>query len=108
MTARPLKSEAGLVDQLLLRGRDGIDHGWQQDAACAGNDPEAWFPLESGRNRAEVAYAKSICATCPARNPCAEYAIESGERHGVWGGLTVRDRDRIRRQRGLSGLGDVA
>ena len=103
MTARPLKSETGLVDQLLLRGRDGIDHGWQQDAACAGHhSPDLWFTRETEQ------YAREVCVLeCPVRMQCFAYAMETAEPWGVWGGYTPEQRQRVARRRAL-GLEDGA
>jgi WhiB family redox-sensing transcriptional regulator len=66
------------------------------DAACRGLDPELFY-AEGG---AAVARAKSVCANCPLRPKCLEWAI-SREEFGVWGGTTARERAAIRRQRGV-------
>jgi WhiB family redox-sensing transcriptional regulator len=63
--------------------------------ACAGDglDPELWFPDFPG-NGAKKAQAKAIqiCWTCPLRRPCLQFAIESEQRFGVWGGTTPAQR----------------
>lgn len=68
---------------------------WMADALCAQTDPEAFFPEKGGSSRA----AKKVCAECPVRAECLAYALEHGERYGVWGGMSERDRVRLRRQR---------
>lgn len=73
---------------------------WRREAACIGVDPRAFFA--EGRYAVEQSRAaRGICATCPVRPLCAEFAIQVGERYGVWGGMTQRElrqrRDRPRR-----------
>jgi WhiB family transcriptional regulator, redox-sensing transcriptional regulator len=65
-------------------------------AACRGLDPELFY-AEGG---ASVAKAKGICAQCPLRPKCLEWAI-AREEFGVWGGTTARERAAIRRERGV-------
>jgi WhiB family transcriptional regulator, redox-sensing transcriptional regulator len=68
---------------------------WQHRAACRDTDTEAFFNPDylRGRNkRAREAAAKAICAGCPVREACLEWAVYLGETHGVWGGLTPEER----------------
>jgi WhiB family transcriptional regulator, redox-sensing transcriptional regulator len=67
---------------------------WMAQAACAGSDPDMFFP-QPGETTAE---AKAVCAACPVRAQCADLAEQRHERFGIWGGLSERDRKRIRRQ----------
>ncbi|MBM7280330.1 WhiB family transcriptional regulator [Gordonia rubripertincta] len=70
---------------------------WHEDAICSQADPDAWFP-EKGE--ATVA-AKLICAGCDVREQCLQWALDNGERFGVWGGLSERERreERARRRK---------
>lgn len=68
---------------------------WRQHAACRGVEPDIFYPATD--EEAEV--AKAVCAVCPVRQPCLEYALTSRERDGVWGGATEKERRRILRQR---------
>ena len=70
--------------------------------SCASVGGDFWFPdIEvSGTNQTDAAFAKSICRTCPHQDECAEWGI-ANEVHGIWGGLTYRDRSSIRRLRKL-------
>lgn len=70
------------------------DTSWMDDGACAGADPDLFFPLR-GDNDA-VAAAKAVCATCQVRVECLEYALENSERFGIWGGTAEKERRRIR------------
>ena len=68
--------------------------GWQSDALCAQTDPEAFFPEKGGSTRD----AKKVCAACNVRSQCLEYALSNDERFGIWGGLSERERRRLRKQ----------
>ena len=70
---------------------------WRDQARCRGIDPQVFHPPEEDDAAADE--AKSICALCPVREPCLEYAIATREKEGVWGGLTARERRRLIRQR---------
>lgn len=87
----------------VLRGVPGITHGalrdddslaWQADALCAQTDPEAFFPEKGGSTRD----AKRICESCEVRAECLEYALEHDERFGIWGGLSERERRKLRKR----------
>ncbi|ASU77648.1 WhiB family transcriptional regulator [Actinopolyspora erythraea] len=78
---------AGLIDS-------EEDQDWQERALCAQTDPEAFFPEKGGSTRE----AKRICAGCEVRSECLEYALEHDERFGIWGGLSERERRRLKRQ----------
>nr|WP_255426791.1 WhiB family transcriptional regulator [Pseudonocardia sp. C8] len=66
---------------------------WQERALCAQTDPEAFFPEKGGSTRE----AKRICAGCEVRAECLDYALAQDERFGIWGGLSERERRRLRR-----------
>lgn len=70
--------------------------GWQADALCAQTDPEAFFPEKGGSTRD----AKKVCGACNVRSQCLEYALANDERFGIWGGLSERERRRLRKQAG--------
>ncbi len=67
---------------------------WQERALCAQTDPEAFFPEKGGSTRE----AKRICAGCEVRSECLEYALEHDERFGIWGGLSERERRKLKRR----------
>ncbi|MBX7434429.1 WhiB family transcriptional regulator [Mycobacterium sp. Y57] len=66
---------------------------WQERALCAQTDPEAFFPEKGGSTRE----AKRICLGCEVRDACLEYALAHDERFGIWGGLSERERRRLKR-----------
>ena len=67
---------------------------WQSDSLCAQTDPEAFFPEKGGSTRD----AKKICTSCEVRSECLEYALENDERFGIWGGLSERERRKLRKR----------
>jgi WhiB family redox-sensing transcriptional regulator len=67
---------------------------WQSDALCAQTDPEAFFPEKGGSTRD----AKKICSSCEVRSECLEYALANDERFGIWGGLSERERRKLRKR----------
>lgn len=68
---------------------------WRLEARCLGTDPAVFHPNEKDE-QAELK-AKQVCAPCPVKGPCLEYAITARELDGVWGGLTPLERRRLRR-----------
>jgi WhiB family redox-sensing transcriptional regulator len=66
---------------------------WQADSLCAQTDPEAFFPEKGGSTRD----AKKICTSCEVRTECLEYALHNDERFGIWGGLSERERRKLRK-----------
>ena len=68
--------------------------GWQERALCAQTDPEAFFPEKGGSTRE----AKKVCVSCEVRVECLDYALENDERFGIWGGLSERERRKLKRR----------
>jgi len=84
---------------VLLTVVERVDDGplaWQEAALCAQTDPEVFFPEKGGSTRE----AKRVCAKCEVRGECLEYAVMHDERFGIWGGMSERDRRRLRRRIG--------
>ncbi len=102
------RSHLALVEPVLdavaawdLGGGLGSDVGgdapeWQERALCAQTDPEAFFPEKGGSTRE----AKKICTGCEVRSECLSYALANDERFGIWGGLSERERRRLKRSVG--------
>ncbi len=74
------------------------EKSWQDLANCLGVDPDLFFP-ERGASTRE---AKDVCRGCVVREDCLEFALRNGEKFGIWGGMSERERRRIRRQRALA------
>jgi WhiB family transcriptional regulator, redox-sensing transcriptional regulator len=76
-----------------------FDH-WRQRAACRDQDPELFFPVsEIGPGARQADQAKAVCAGCPVRAACLEYALDNGLDHGIFGGTTETERRALRRAR---------
>ena len=82
---------------LSLVPSDSEPAGWQEKALCAQTDPEAFLPEKGGSTRE----AKRVCSSCEVRAECLEYALENDERFGIWGGLSERERRRMRRSQAI-------
>lgn len=65
------------------------------DGSCRDHPPEVFFPSDG----VGVTIAQRICATCPVREPCLEYALANRIDHGVWGATSERERRRILKAR---------
>ena len=73
-----------------------VEQQWQDQALCAQTDPDAFFPEKGGSTRE----AKRICKACSVRDECLEFALEHDERFGIWGGLSERERHRLKKKLG--------
>jgi WhiB family redox-sensing transcriptional regulator len=82
------------VRELYLLDDQPEDAGWQERGLCAQTDPEAFFPEKGGSTRE----AKKVCLTCDVRQDCLEYALENDERFGIWGGLSERERRKLKKR----------
>ncbi|HMC52414.1 MAG TPA: WhiB family transcriptional regulator [Acidimicrobiales bacterium] len=71
------------------------DDGWMARGKCRDLPPSTFFPSDG----VGVDIARRLCADCPVKAPCLEYALENRIDHGVWGGTSERERRRILRQR---------
>lgn len=68
---------------------------WMTSASCAEIPADLWYP-EKGANQ-HVSNVKAVCNQCPVQRQCLEYALANGENEGIWGGLTVKERRKLRR-----------
>ncbi|WP_405392783.1 WhiB family transcriptional regulator [Streptomyces sp. NBC_01102] len=72
---------------------------WRMHAACRDEDPDLFFPIGStGPALVQTEDAKEVCATCPVREQCLEWALENGQESGVWGGLGESERRTLKRR----------
>ena len=70
---------------------------WTQEALCAETDPEIFFPSKGDKEA--VVLARTVCAECPVAAQCLDYALRMNETHGVWGGLSPKQRAQLRNGR---------
>src|SRR5215217_5075313 len=93
--AHRVEEEAVQELQLVtFEGGEEVEAGWQERALCAQTDPEAFFPEKGGSTRD----AKKVCLTCEVRGECLEYALMNDERFGIWGGLSERERRKLKKR----------
>jgi len=90
--ARPAAEVAPVLS--LFGETDDAALAWQERALCAQTDPEAFFPEKGGSTRE----AKKVCARCDVRAECLEYALAHDERFGIWGGLSERERRKLKKR----------
>jgi WhiB family redox-sensing transcriptional regulator len=82
---------------------------WVHRARCKDEDPELFFPIgTAGPAAAQVDAAKAICMQCEVRSECLEWAMDTGQDAGVWGGLSEEERRALRRARRRSELSRLA
>lgn len=93
MTTDPGDLRMQEIADVLAETAEHADPDWYERALCAQTDPEAFFPEKGGSTRE----AKKVCAVCPVRAECLAYALEHDERFGIWGGLSERERRRLKR-----------
>jgi len=73
---------------------------WRHRAICRDEDPELFFPVgTSGHALLKIAEAKAVCRRCPVVAECLAHALNAGEDHGIWGGMTADERDELKRAR---------
>lgn len=88
-----LGTSGQLVSESLDRLSGFTPEPWTQDALCAQTDPDAFFPEKGGSTRD----AKTICRECDVTEDCLLYALRNDERFGIWGGLSERERRKLKR-----------
>ena len=86
--------EGGAVVLPLRRDGGGPAPDWKDRALCAETDPEAFFPEKGGSTRE----AKKVCVSCDVRAECLDFALGNDERFGIWGGLSERERRRLKKR----------
>lgn len=80
-----------VIDIDLLRPR------WMRKAACLGQGFDPWFPTDEAGEQGDA--ARWVCAGCPVRDECLDYALSARIRHGLWGGLSGRERSALAHRR---------
>ena len=76
------------------------DADWRDDALCRNTDPELFFPVgTTGNALVQIDHAKEVCDACPSSHGCLDFALDTNQASGIWGGLTEEERRVIRRRR---------
>lgn len=72
---------------------------WRHRAICVDEDPELFFPIgDDGPSLLQITEAKTVCRRCPVVSDCLNWAIESGQDAGVWGGMSEDERRALKRR----------
>ncbi|MDT0454538.1 WhiB family transcriptional regulator [Streptomyces sp. DSM 41527] len=72
---------------------------WRHDAVCREVDPEIFFPVgNTGPALLQIEEAKAVCRRCPVMGQCLQWALESRQDSGVWGGMSEDERRAMRRR----------
>ena len=75
------------------------DYTWRVDAICRDTDPELFFPVgTTGHALLQIDRAKQVCGECPVNIDCLDYALETNQDSGIWGGTSEEERRVLRRQ----------
>jgi len=75
------------------------DYSWRKDALCRDTDPELFFPVgNTGQALLQISEAKNVCCECQVQAQCLDFAIETNQDCGIWGGTSEDERRQIRRQ----------
>jgi WhiB family redox-sensing transcriptional regulator len=73
---------------------------WRNGASCRDVDPDLFFPIgTTGQAIDQIEAAKAVCAACPSRVPCLEFALATNQESGIWGGASEDERRALRRRR---------
>ena len=88
---------SNLASALALAAADDV---WRDHALCRDTDPELFFPVgTTGQALVSQDHAKRVCRECTVQQECLDYALDTNQDSGIWGGLTEEERRSIRRQR---------
>ena len=69
------------------------DYTWRSEAICRDTDPELLFPVgTTGYALLQIARAKEVCGQCPVHRDCLDYALETNQDSGIWGGTSEEER----------------
>src|SRR5262245_43174711 len=91
---------AQVPDSVRQRLREmGSAMDWRHRAVCLDEDPELFFPIgNTGPAIMQIEEAKQVCRRCDVREQCLAWALEAGQDHGVWGGLSEDERRALKRR----------
>ena len=89
----------GVADSLITGKGSEIVMDWRHRSACLDEDPELFFPIgNTGPAILQIEEAKLVCRRCDVSVQCLQWALESGQDHGVWGGLSEDERRALKRR----------
>ena len=72
---------------------------WRHNAVCREEDPELFFPVgDTGPALLQIEEAKAVCRRCPVMETCLQWAMDTGQDSGVWGGMSEQERRKLHRR----------
>jgi len=75
------------------------DYTWRRNAICRDTDPDLFFPVgTTGYALVQIDRAKQVCGECPVKVDCLDYALETNQDSGIWGGTSEEERRNLRRR----------
>ncbi len=75
------------------------DYGWRSQALCRDTDPDLFFPVgTTGAALIQIEQARSVCWQCPVQAECLEFALDTNQDSGIWGGMSEEERRLLRRE----------
>lgn len=75
------------------------DYSWRKQAICRDTDPDLFFPVgTTGYALVQIERAKQVCGECPVHVDCLDYALETNQDSGIWGGTSEEERRNLRRR----------
>lgn len=78
-----------------------MDESWREQALCAEIGFIDFHPDKHDHNMTRMNIAKRICSMCDVQEACLEYSLAVGDDYGIWGGMSPKERQKLRRQRGI-------
>lgn len=91
------ESDVSILASSLALG--SADYTWRTHATCRDTDPELFFPIgTTGQALLQIAKAKSVCCECPVNVECLQFALETNQDTGIWGGTSEEERRQMRRE----------
>jgi WhiB family transcriptional regulator, redox-sensing transcriptional regulator len=93
-----------MTNRLTSRGvsaqdKEFVAMDWRHRSACLDEDPELFFPIgNTGPAILQIEEAKQVCRRCDVREQCLAWALEAGQDHGVWGGMSEDERRALKRR----------
>jgi WhiB family transcriptional regulator, redox-sensing transcriptional regulator len=100
-----LVAASEMIHEQIRQNSDKQDRGikipmdWRDRSACLDEDPELFFPIgNTGPAILQIEEAKAVCRRCEVREQCLAWALEAGQDHGVWGGLSEDERRALKRR----------
>jgi WhiB family transcriptional regulator, redox-sensing transcriptional regulator len=93
-------SQTTLSPVLRMQTKVSVTMDWRHNAACLDIDPELFFPVgTTGPALDQIERAKAVCRACDVVAQCLEWALETNQTAGVWGGMDEDERRALRRSR---------